>query len=142
MFVEPTKQLSLAEKTKLLMDDLLKWQDSIEAALQYSEGSHTFDDVVAKVIRGEVHFYTYPGCFLIMQVINYPQFKNYHCFLAGGSQEALDAVRDDMLSAAKAIGCRHLSISGRHGWVKRLQSQGRQWRHVFSTMYLDVPGDK
>jgi hypothetical protein len=130
------QNLSLAEKTIALLEDIMRWRDGIDAALSYAQGSHTFDDVVKKILTGEVHFFSYAECFTIMQVINYPQYRTYHCFLAGGNQAALDAVRDEMLSNAKALNCRFLSISGRHGWVKRLTS--RNWKHVYSTMYLEV----
>lgn len=127
---------SLAEKTMDLLTEILRWRTGIEAALDYAEGSHTFDDVVRKILTNEVHFFAYPDCFLIMQVVLYPQYKNYHCFLAGGNQTALDRARDDMIANARALNCRHMSISGRHGWVRRLAS--RNWKHVFSTMYLEL----
>ena len=127
---------SLAKRVSLLMQDVLKWQDGIEAALQYGEASHTFDDMVAKLLRGELHFYAYDRCCLLMQVVTFPQFKNYHCFVAAGEQDALDAARDDMLIAARGYGCKHLSISGRVGWERRLKSRG--WKHVLSTMYLET----
>lgn len=127
---------SLAEKTIELLNEIMRWRDGIEAALAYANGSHSFDDVVKKILTGEVHFFSYPECFTIMQIIIYPQHKNYHCFLAGGNQQALDAVRDEMLANAKALNCKHLSISGRHGWVRRLSTRG--WKHVYSTMYLEI----
>lgn len=126
----------LADKTIALMMDIKRWKDGLEEALSFAEGSHTFDDVVEKIITGQVHFYSYPDCCLIMQVVTYPQFKNYHCFLACGNQDALDNARDDMLRMAQQLGCKNLSISGRVGWVRRLKSRG--WKHVFATLYLEV----
>ena len=49
--------LSLAEKTALLMGEILHWREGIEDALQYGEHSHTFDDLVGKVLTGQSHFY-------------------------------------------------------------------------------------
>lgn len=128
--------LSIAEKTVMLMQDILKWRDGIEDALKHGEGSHTFDDVVARVLRGELLFFNYPECCLFMQVIQYPQFKNFHCFVAVGNQDALDAAGWDMAKLANEYGCKHLSISGRVGWERRLKARG--WKHVLSTMYLEV----
>ena len=129
-------QQSLAEKTIELLNEIVLWQGGIEAALSYANGSHTFDDVVKKILTGEVHFFSYPDCFVIMQVILYPQYKTYHCFLAGGNQKALDKVLDEMTANAKHFDCRYLSLSGRHGWVRRLKTRG--WQHTFSTMYLEL----
>jgi hypothetical protein len=131
-----TTELSIAEKTVLLMQEILSWREGIEEALKYGEGSHTFDDVVAKVLRGEFHFYNFEGCCLFMQVVHYPQFKNYHCFVAVGTQEALDAAGVHMQEVARQAGCKHLSISGRVGWERRLRARG--WKHVLSTMYLEL----
>lgn len=132
-------QLSLAEKTVLLMTEILNWRPQIEDALQYGEHSYTFDDVVGQILVGNFHFYNYPECCLIMQVVQYPQFKNYHCFLAAGTQEALDAAGPDMERMGRQLGCRHLSISGRPGWERRLKVRG--WKHVLSTMYLKISED-
>lgn len=128
--------LSLAEKTVLLMQDILKWRSGIEKALAHGEGSHTFDDVVARVMRGELHFFTFDGCCLFMQVVQYPQFKNYHCFVAVGDQESLDAAGVHMQNLAREYGCKYLSISGRVGWERRLRTRG--WVHVLSTLYKEV----
>jgi hypothetical protein len=87
-------------------------------------------------MRGELHFYTFEGCCLFMQEIHYPQFKNYHCFVAVGDQESLDKAGVHMAAMAKEYGCKHLSISGRVGWERRLRTRG--WKHVLSTMYLEL----
>jgi hypothetical protein len=128
--------LNLAQKTAILMHDILEWQEGIETALTYGESSHTFDDVVGKILRGELHFYKFDGCCLIMQLVVFPQFKNYHCFVAAGDQESLDNARDYVLAMARQYGCKHLSISGRVGWERRLKARG--WKHVLSTLYLET----
>lgn len=133
----PDHPENLASKTILLMQDILHWKYHIDGALSYAQGSATFDDIVAKIVNGQCHFYSYNDCFLVMQVVEYPQYKVYHCYLAGGKQEALDDALFDMLSVAQTLGCRHLSLTGRHGWVRRLSTRG--WKHVYSTMYLEVP---
>lgn len=131
-----TPTLSLAEKTLQLMEDILSVREGIEAALAYANGSHTFDDVVMKIITGECHFYKLAGCFLIMQVIVYPQYKTYHCFLASGSQEALDETWEGVKTTAKHMGCKLVTITGRPGWERRLKQRG--WKHMYSTLGMEV----
>jgi hypothetical protein len=130
-------ELSLAEKTVMLMTDILKWRDGIETALHHGANSHTFDDVVARILAGELQFYDFGDCCVIMQLVFFPQFKNYHCFAAAGTQEALDAVQEHMLNMSKHLGCKHLTISGRAGWERRLKARG--WKQASVTMYMEVP---
>lgn len=127
---------SLAEKTIMLMTDILKWRDGLEAALHHGGDSHTFDDVVARIIAGELHFYDFVDCCIIMQLVHFPRFKNYHCFAASGTQEALDEARKHMFEMGKHLGCKHISISGRPGWERRLKSRG--WKHASTTMYMEI----
>lgn len=128
--------LNLAQKTMMLMRDILEWEEGLTIALEHGQGSHTFDDLVARILRGELHFYNYPECCLVMQIVQYPQFKNYHCFAAAGNQEALDNAGEDMQRMARQFGCKHLSISGRPGWVRRLKERG--WFQASATMYLEL----
>lgn len=131
-----TEPMSLAERTRKLMEDLLEVRDGIEAALAHAYGSHTFDDVVMKIITGDCHFYKLDGCFLIMQVITYPRYKTYHCFLASGNQGALDQTWEGVKKTAAHLGCKYVTITGRRGWERRLQSRG--WKHMYSTMGMEV----
>lgn len=128
---------SLAEKTIMLLQDILKWRDGLEEALHHGADSHTFDDLVTRIITGDLHFYEFGDCCIIMQLVNYPRFKNYHCFAATGSQEALDTAKQHMLDMAQQLGCKHLTIGGRAGWERRLRSRG--WKHSSTTMYIEVP---
>jgi hypothetical protein len=127
---------SLAEKTIMLLTDILKWREGLETALTHGGGSHTFDDVILRILTGDLHFYDLGGCCIIMQLVTFPQFKNYHCFAAAGTQEALDAAQDHMLNMGKNLGCKHISISGRGGWERRLKPRG--WKHASTTMYMEI----
>ncbi len=131
-----TENLSLAEKTMLLMQDILSVREGIEAALAHAYDSYSFDDVVFKILSGECHFYKEDECFTIMQVITYPQYKTYHCFLASGTQEALDDIWEKMQVIAKALNCTYVTITGRPGWARRLKSRG--WVHRYVTMAKEV----
>jgi hypothetical protein len=127
---------SLAEKTIMLMTDILRWRDGLEAALQHGGNSHTFDDVVARIIAGDLHFYDFGECCIIMQLVHFPRFKNYHCFAAAGTQESLDNSEKYMIEMGRNLGCKHVSISGRPGWERRLKPRG--WKHMLSTMYKEI----
>jgi hypothetical protein len=52
----------------------------------------------------------------------YPKKKVLHIFLAGGKLETLTDMHESVIWWAKAQGCSALTLSGRKGWVKALES--------------------
>lgn len=129
---EPT----LTAKLKHTLDQLEKFRVDIEAALSYAEFSHSFDDIVRMVLTETVHFYPLENSFIIMEYHKYPNWTAYHGFLAGGHWEEIMAFQPEMLQIAKALGCKYLSISGRHGWTKVMKEYG--WKHQYSVVYKEV----
>lgn len=123
-------------KIRFVLDQLEKFQVDIEAALSYAEHSHSFDDIVSRVLMETVDFYPLENSFIIMEIHEYPNYRAYHGFLAGGNWEEIMAFQPKMLEIAKAFGCRYLSISGRHGWTKVMKDFG--WKHQYSTCYKEV----
>lgn len=121
---------------KQLVADLEKYRLDIEAALCYGQDSHTFDDVVGKVLRNEVHFYPQDNSFVIMELHRYPQYKVYHCFLAGGDMAEIIAVHPWMLANAKQLDCKYVSIAGRIGWERALKNHG--WKKQFTVLRKEV----
>lgn len=132
--VQPTDDL--ATKTIGLLNQLLRWKPEIEEALGHAKHSHHFDHVVAKVLSGQLHYYDFGKCMFLMQVIEYPNFKNYHCFIGCGDMQAMKDHYEDMRDIAKKLGCAYLSVTGRLGWPREMKKHG--WEHVFSTMYSEV----
>lgn len=127
---------SLAERMGALMDDLLTWRPEIEHALQHAEFSHTFDDITAMVIRGELVLHTFEDCFSLSQISVFPQFKTLHFMIVGGNLKSIIAKKKIFQIIAKEQGCRYLSFSGRPGWAKALKDHG--WFHKFTTMWAEV----
>lgn len=121
-------------KTQLVL--LEHWKPQIETAMRHGRRTHTFDDVVQMIMAERLHFFSYPEAFIIIELVQYPQFKTFHCFAAGGKMSALLAAIDEMKVLAKALDCRHLSITGRKGWERVLGRHG--WGHLCSTMFLPI----
>ena len=63
----------------------------IESALEYGDQTHTFDDIVEGVLKGEYQFWEAPlGC-AITEIVVFPRKKVLHIFLyAGELQQVLD----------------------------------------------------
>lgn len=127
---------NLAGDVIALMQDLLKWQPHIERAFRDLDGMYDFNDIVASILRQERHFYDFGDCAIIMQVEQYPHFKVYHCFLACGKFESILKAEPDIIEIARQLGCKHLAISGRTGWPRKLKGMG--WHHKLSVLYKEV----
>lgn len=124
------------DRLKSLLDRLELWEDTIEEALHHGGNAHSFDDIVAMVLQNKVFFFTYPEAFVVMEKVDYPQFSVFHCFLAGGTIEAVMGVQDEMEKVGRELGCKYLSIAGRRGWQRQLQERG--WRHICTTLYRTI----
>jgi hypothetical protein len=116
---------------------LLKhWRPQIEEALHHGKDAHTFDTVVEMILSNRLHFFAYPDCFVIMEIVEYPNYKVFHCFLAGGKMEAIIQAQQPLGEVGKIMGCRYLSVSGRKGWERQLADIG--WKFVCTTLYYEI----
>lgn len=103
---------------------LAKWQHCspfIEAALTYSGGSHTLDDVLRVVAEGNAQFWFADDAGLVTEIIDYPQRRTLRFWLAGGDLETLQKMEHDAIEWSKTWGCKACEIVGRRGWVKALE---------------------
>ncbi len=111
-------------------EHLLRYKPQIEAALSYADNSYSFDQIVAGVLTGRLHFYPLGSAFLITEIQKYPNWSAYHIFLAGGDFKEIIAFQPDMLENAKALGCAKLTMTGRRGFERRLTPHGWDATHV------------
>jgi hypothetical protein len=123
-------------KLSSTVSKLERWRDNIERSLAYTEGTHTFDDLVRLTITDHLLFFATDEAFAFMQKVTFPQYSNLNCFLAGGDLVALEARTEDMRAIAAALGCRYLTVTGRHGFQRFLRSKG--WQHDCTTMSTPV----
>ena len=126
----------LAEAVTALMADMLRWRTEIELALAHAEFSHTYDDITAMVLRGDLQMHAFDDCFCLTQRNVFPQFTVYHFMIAGGNLNSIVNKKLEFEKAAKALGCKYLSFSGRKGWERALKDAG--WAHKFTTMWSEV----
>lgn len=90
----------------------------IEDALEYSHGTHNIQDIFEDVMYGRVEFWPGKECALITQVVQYPQRKMLHVFLAGGNITEIEEIEKHITVWAKQQGCTALSLTGRPGWTR------------------------
>jgi len=119
-----------------LVANLKRWRNRMEVALRYTDGTHTFDDLVAQIMSNQLFFFCTDEAFAIMERVQYPQYANLNCFLAGGKLTSLLERIDDMKLLGAQLGCKHLTIAGRHGWERVLSQRG--WTHTCTTMSTPI----
>lgn len=107
-----------------LDEELERCRGWIEAALEYSGGTHDFEDVVNQVKQGILQFWPAPDACAVTEILKYPKKKVLHIFLAGGNMETIVAMNESAEHFAKLNDCTGISVSGRLGWTKILNKKG------------------
>lgn len=102
-------------------------RDLIEAALVYAGGTHTYDDVITSVEKGEAQFWPGPRSCVITEVEDHPSRRILVMFLAAGSQVELMAMEPGIIAWGKEQGCTQTRLVGRKGWGKSFLAE-TGWR--------------
>lgn len=100
------------------MEDFWRPAQHIEAALEYSAGTHTLEDVAQGVEEGRFQFWPGVNSAVITEIIVYPRLKNLHFFLAGGDLDELRLMRPHIEAWGRQIGCTRVTLAGRKGWAR------------------------
>jgi len=117
-------------------DELSRCREWIEAALEYSGGTHDFDDIVEGIHRLRYQFWPAERGCAVTEIIVFPKKKIFHVFLAGGEMDQIVDMNDSAAQFAKAQGCDGMSIAGRKGWSRVLKNEG--WTESFTTLAKEL----
>ncbi|MFL9934276.1 hypothetical protein P0D88_35015 [Paraburkholderia sp. RL18-103-BIB-C] len=90
----------------------------IEAALEYSDGTHTIDDVREFIATGRAQLWPGKTAVVVTEIVHYPQRKTCNGWLAAGDNAELAEMYKSIEAWAKAAGCKRATIIGRRGWAK------------------------
>lgn len=125
-----TPQLPLTAQIRQVLDDMDRLRVHIEAALDYADGTHNFDDIVGMVMRGQLRLWALPNSVMLTEVVDFPRERHYHMFLGGGDLSEILAMHPQVEKAAREANCVKLSVTGRRGWVKALIPHGWDEKHT------------
>lgn len=128
--------MTVLEEAKRRITALENKRAEIESAMEYQEGTHTFDDIVSMVLQGRLRVFEYEQSIALTEILEYPQQKHYHVFIAGGNLKELMSHHEDLIVAAKEAGCVKLTISGRKGWLRVLEPLG--WKEQYTACICEV----
>ena len=118
-------------------EHLERLRQHVEAALEYSGGTHHFEDILQMVEKNQLQVWPATQSIVLTEIIVYPRLKNLHYFLAGGDLDELSRMRPMIESWGKSLGCTRVSLAGRRGWAKTfLQDEGYspQWTVLAKTL--------
>lgn len=102
-----------------------QYRKQIEAALEYADDSHSFEDIKDAVRQGLLQFWPGFSSVVITEVISFPRYKALNLFLAGGNITELQAMLPEIENYAKYVGADRIVLSGRKGWVRSfLKNEG------------------
>lgn len=108
----------------------------IEAALEYSGGTHLFEDVKQAILEGRMQLWPAPNSCAVTEIVEYARKKVINVFLAAGQ---MDEVMDGIESVAewgRQQGCQSMTLSGRKGWERVLDRRG--FRPVMTVMEKEL----
>ena len=111
-----------------LQEELIRCRPWIEAALEYSGGTHEFEDIVIGIYEQRMQLWPAENSCLVTELVNYPRKRVLHVFLGGGNLEEIMGMHSDVIKWAKLQGCSGMTMTGRLGWKKPLAEHG--WKTV------------
>lgn len=114
-----------------MKDEVSRCRPWIEAALEYSGGTHSFLDVVEGLCAGTMQLWPADKGCIVTEIVVYPKKKVLNIFLGGGELEQILDMHENVIDWAKAQGCSALTMTGRFGWKKPLAKHG--WKPLHSS---------
>jgi len=107
-----------------LAQELGRCEKWIKAALEYSGGTHEYEDIVEAIKSGYMQFWPSPNGCAVTEIISFPRKKVFHIFLAGGEKNQIVDMDESAVEFARSQGCTGMTIAGRRGWARGLLSKG------------------
>lgn len=113
-------------------DEMERCRPWLEAALEYTGGTHSWADLVEAVQRGRMQLWPGAASAALTELLQYPQRLSVNVFLAGGDLDEILAAIPDVQAWAREQGCSDMTMTGRPGWEKVLARTG--WAKTMTTM--------
>lgn len=113
-----------------LFDELARCRGWIEAALEYTRGSHTFDDIAAGAYTGRFTLFAKERGCVVLEVHDFPRKRALNVFLVGGDLDEILTHLGELDAIAGNIGASEITMTGRSGWLRILAPHGWDKAHV------------
>lgn len=118
------------------LEAMLPYRKLLDSALEFAGGTHFFEDVVDAVSDGRMHFWPAESSCVVTEVVCYPRARTIHIFLAAGDLAQIKDMDETFQQFGRALDAKFITLSGRKGWTKALDSVGYKLSHV--SMYKEI----
>lgn len=113
-----------AEQLDHLHEEIERCREWLQAALDHGGNSHDVEHIEEGIRCNQFQAWFAEDAVLVTELIDYPNYRVVHVFLAGGSLETILQMRPDIERFGQHFGCKYLSINGRPGWARALKEFG------------------
>jgi len=96
----------------------------IESALEYSGGTHLYQDIVDAVTEGRMQLWLGERGCAVTEIVVFLQKKVLHVFLGSGEMDQLFDMLESAIVWAKERGCTAMTLAGRPGWQRAMKPLG------------------
>lgn len=107
--------------------DWTRYGPYIEAALEYTNGTHDLDDIIKAVAAGTLQVWPGERSVILTEIHDTPKKRLLHVFLAGGHLAELDAMYEPIEAWSKTRGCVGVTMTGRPGWARTFLTRDKGW---------------
>jgi len=114
-----------------IMDELARCRGWIEDALEYSGGTHDYQDIVDGILDGKMQLWAGESGCGVTEINVYPKKKILHVFLLGGELNQILDFEESMAEFARMNGCSAMTGAGRPGWDRVMKSTDHGWKRLF-----------
>jgi hypothetical protein len=90
-----------------------KVRSLLAAALEHAHGTHTVDDVLEGVGKGELQIWIGDRSLAVTEILRFPRMRALNVFLGAGEIAELRACLPGLRAWARGAGCSRLMWSGR-----------------------------
>jgi len=118
------------------LEAMLPYRKLLDSALEFSGGTHLFEDIVDAVADGRMHFWPAEKSCVVTEVICYPRARAIHIFLAAGDLAQIKDMDETFAQFGRALDAKYITLSGRKGWTKVLDDIGYKISHV--SMFKEI----
>jgi hypothetical protein len=92
----------------------------LEPAIEMMDGLHCGASVLGMILERRAELWPGKASAIVTELVDYPHGRSLHFWLAGGDLEELKTMEPEILAWGRARGCSHATISGRRGWLRKL----------------------
>lgn len=111
-------------------------RERIEAALAYSGGTHSYEDIVQGIEENRYQLWPGVNATVLTEILQFPRKRVIHCFLAAGDLAEIHAIRTWAEEWARREGIDSVTLTGRAGWERVLAVDG--YRKTGVTLEKDL----